>query len=227
MDCKWDDIEAVLNARVNTILYGPPGTGKTRAGAADDCYSITLTMETPAAELRGHFVPRGNEFVWHDGPALRAWMEGKRLVLNEIDQASGDALTFLHAILDDPEVARITLPNGETRTPAPGFHAVATTNATDLMMVIPEALLDRFSVRILVDEHHPNALAALNNPGLASVVKETISSPQNKRVSLRQAMTYSKLRNVLPEEVAAKVIFGKNADVITLASALKKVKGKK
>jgi MoxR-like ATPase len=226
MESSWKDVEKVLNANVNCILYGPPGTGKTRAGASQDHYSITLTMETPAAELRGHFVPKGNEFIWHDGPALRAWRECKRLVLNEIDQASGDALTFLHALLDDPEVARITLPTGETVVPAEGFHAIATTNATDLPLVIPEALLDRFAVRVLVDEHHPKALEALKNEGLAELVRKTVGKPPKQRVSLRQVMAYNKLKQKVPNEVAAKVVFGTAADAATLASVLK-VAGRK
>lgn len=223
MDCNWKDVESVLDANVNCILYGPPGTGKTRAGASQDHYSITLTLETPAAELRGHFVPKGNEFLWHDGPALRAWREGKRLVLNEIDQASGDALTFLHALLDDPEVARLTLPTGETVTPAPGFHAVATTNALDLPMVIPEALLDRFAVRVLVDEHHPDALNALGNTGLAELVRKSVNKPPKQKVSLRQVMAFNNLKQHVPAEVAAKVVFGASADAATLAAVLKVV----
>jgi MoxR-like ATPase len=219
---NWKEVETVLEAGVHAVLYGPPGTGKTRIATTKKSYSVTLTMETPAAELRGHFVPHGNEFIWHDGPALRAWREGARLVLNEIDQASGDALTFLHAILDDAEVARLTLPSGETVTPAAGFQAVATTNALDLSMVLPEALLDRFVVRIMIETPHPKALELLRNKGLANLVTSTVTNPQKSRVSLRQAMVFQRLRERdIAIDVAGRSVFGSaNCDAGILASVL-------
>lgn len=224
MKCSWKEIESIIDSGNHIVLYGPPGTGKTRGATKKQditCYSVTLTMETPAAELRGHYVPKGTEFIWHDGPALRAWREGGRLVLNEVDQASGDALTFLHAILDDPEVARLTLPTGETVVPKPGFQAIATTNAQDLAMVLPEALLDRFSVRIFIDQPHPDALKALKNSGLASLVSATINAAANKKVTLRQAMAFQKLSESVPKDAAARAVFGNAADPALLASVLK------
>ena len=54
-DC-WTVAVATVSANCgNTLLYGPPGTGKSRlaqAGAGDDVYNLTLTPETPSAELR-------------------------------------------------------------------------------------------------------------------------------------------------------------------------------
>lgn len=220
---EWIHIERILALDHNVVLYGPPGTGKTLAASKrDKVYSVTVTMETPAAELRGHYLPRGDSFEWHDGPAIRAWREGARLVLNEIDQASGDAATFLHAILDDPDVARLTLPTGETVRPARGFHVVATTNAADLPLVLPEALLDRFAARIHVDAPHPQALSALRNNGLASLVAATIRNDPDKRVSMRQAMAFRRLcLDGVDREVAAAAIFGGLSDPSMLASVLR------
>ena len=225
MNELWTDIETILETGVHVVLFGPPGTGKTRVATSEKSYSITLTMETPAAELRGHFIPKGTEFIWHDGPAIRAWREGSRLVLNEIDQASGDAMTFLHAILDDPEVARLTLPSGETLRPTLGFHVVATTNAMDLSMVLPEALLDRFAIRILVNSPHPKALLSLNNQGLAELVTKTIGNKQSSRISLRQALVFERLKDKgISIDMASKVVFGSNSDATILASVMGAVK---
>src|SRR5207244_1607050 len=109
--------------------------------------------------LRGHFIPKGQEFIWMDGPALTAFRLGSRLVLNEIDKASGDALTFCHALLDDPGIARITLPTGETVIPHEDFHVIATMNGEP--EDLPDALRDRFAVRIHIDKLHPEAVEAL------------------------------------------------------------------
>lgn len=211
MVMTWAELKSVIAAKFHTILSGPPGTGKTYAAMIPGCYVVTLTAETPAAELRGHYVPQGTRFVWQDGPALKAWREGARLVLNEIDQASGDALTFLYAMLDDPTMARLTLPTGESVSPAPGFQAIATTNAADLASALPAALLDRFTVRVHVNEPHPDALARLPEP-LANMVKSTIEDSDERKVSLRQALTYHQLQTVLQNpQLAAKAVFGERA----------------
>src|SRR5690606_6142906 len=118
--------DAVLNHSRRVLLMGPPGTGKTYAATRrgldgrkiQKVYSVTMTPETPMAELRGHFVPKDGEYVWMDGPAVRAWREGARLVINEIDHASPDTQSFMFALLDDPDFAETTLPTGETVRPA-------------------------------------------------------------------------------------------------------------
>ena len=103
---NWVIIDAVIATSKRVLLHGLPGTGKTYAAArqnlGDDnqkVYQITMTEETPAAEIRGHFLPKGDEMVWMDGPAVLAWKEGARLVINEIDRASacGD-----NCVNDDP-----------------------------------------------------------------------------------------------------------------------------
>ena len=153
MQVSWKELEQVLKTGQHVLLYGGPGFGKTHiASVGVDCYKVTMTEETAAAELRGHYIPKGNEFIWHNGPALMAWGQGAelgcRLVVDEIDRSSGDALTFFYALLDDPTVAKLTLPSGETVRPKAGFQCVATTNAMDLESALPAALLSRFAIRI-------------------------------------------------------------------------------
>lgn len=208
---SWPDLKTVISTRLHALLYGPPGTGKTFIATEPDDYSLTLTAETPAAELRGHYIPKGPEFIWHDGPCVRAWREGKRIVLNEIDNASGDALVFLYAMLDDPSVAKLTLPTGETIRPRAGFQAIATTNATDLESALPAALLDRFAIRVHVDTPHPAALAKLPE-ALANMVRETINEGPERKVSLRQANAFHTLDVLLQNKVlAAQSVFGNRA----------------
>ena len=70
----WDVVSAVLSSTNRALLHGPPGTGKTYAacrlglnGDQQKVFSITLTEETPAAELRGHYILKDGKYVWHDG----------------------------------------------------------------------------------------------------------------------------------------------------------------
>lgn len=217
----WDLIETVLPASRLTLLWGPPGTGKTTIansfGSPNYVSNITLTEETPAAELRGHFVPKGGEFVWMHGPALTEFKRGGRLVLNEIDKASGDALTFCHALLDDPGIARITLPftdeSGDpvTLKPHEDFHVVATMNGEP--EDLPEALRDRFAVRIHVDQVHPNAIKRLPED-LHKIARKGISKDGDRSVSIRGWNAFVQLREMIGEENAARAVFGSRAKTI-------------
>jgi midasin (ATPase involved in ribosome maturation) len=213
----WAVLEAVAPHCSRVLLAGPPGTGKTvaagRAGLrrSQRVYSITLTEDTPMAELRGHYIPTGRRFEWQDGPALAAWRDSARLVLNEIDRASGDVHTFCMALLDDPETAALTLPTGETVRPAPGFSVVATMNGEPGADLRP-ALRDRFPVVIAVDSIHPDALAALPEDLRNAAVGTTFVDEADRRVSVRVWVEFGRLRALVGEPVAARACFGRRAE---------------
>lgn len=213
----WAVVEAVLPRTARALLYGPPGTGKTtaavraRAHRQAFVYSLTLTPEMPAAELRGHWIPAGRKFRWHDGPVIRAWREGAPLVVNEIDQAGGDVLSFLRVALDDPEVAVLDLPSGERVRPASGFSVVATMNG-DPAVDLPGPLRDRFPVAIHVDEVHPEALARLPEDLRRLAAATTIAPDEERRVSVRVWLEFARLRDEMDEAIAARACFGPRAE---------------
>lgn len=215
MQLQWKELQQVLNTGKHVLLHGMPGFGKTHlASVGVECYKVTLTEETAAAELRGHYIPKGNEFIWHNGPALMAWGvesdHGCRFVADEIDRASGDALTFFFGLLDDPAVAKLTLPSGETVRPKVGFQCIATTNAEDLSSALPPALLSRFSIRIHIDELHPDALATLSHD-LRGLAKESITQSGDRYVDFRQWKAFDDLRSTCGQDIAAIAIFGNRA----------------
>lgn len=226
MTATWEIVDAVLNHSPRILLMGPPGTGKTYAGTrlglknrkSKKVYSVTMTPETPMAELRGHYVPSGGEYIWQDGPAIRAWREGARLVINEIDHSSPDCLSLLFAVLDDPQFAEFTLPTGETVRPAEGFQVVATMNGVP--EDLPPALQDRFPVTLEIMEVNPEALAALPED-LRQVAMHTALHPsEERRISIRMWAEFANLRKAMREaygdkkgtQMAAEAIFGNRAD---------------
>ena len=216
----WEAIEAIERGAFRVLLYGPPGTGKTRSAyntaesLGKALYNITLSDETPAAELRGHYIPKGNVWEFMFGPAVRAAVHeanGAVLLLDEIDKASQDCLDFLHGLLNDPEVAQMTLPSGEILRPNAGFQVIATMNGE--LEDLPDALQDRFKIAIEVTEPHPAAIASLPEDlqGVARNVEAY--GAQQRPATIRAWHAYATLREVpgVGPENAAKAIFAHRA----------------
>ena len=191
MPPMWDLIALLLGMpEARVLLWGPPGVGKSwaathyrPAGLEDPMlHVITVTEDTPAAELRGHYLMKPGGMAWHDGPGTRAWRTGGRLVLNELPRAGLDLAVLLHVLLDGRDVASLTLPSGETVQPAQGYSVVATCN-DDPADALDPALLDRFDVVLNVTAPNPSAFDKLPEPWRAAARLHATRDP--KGFSLR------------------------------------------
>lgn len=227
----WQLTELLLKARTSRMcLWGPPGIGKSYTPFVVaqeekwDFFSVTLTDQTPMSELRGHFILQGNSFVWHDGIIARAWRQSHKgpviLMINEIVEASSDAEVFLHNALDDPEMARMDLPNGETIRPhMKNLMVIATMNAKPDHL--REALRDRFPVMIEVLEPHPAAIANLPQNLQKFAIAATSPKAGPDRMSIRPIAAFAVLRDTLKSpELAAQAIWGPKVGPTYLASML-------
>lgn len=212
----WTVAQAVISVSRRVLFFGKPGTGKTytaiHEGLAEgqSVYNITVTPDTPMAEFRGHFIQKGGDFVWHDGPGTAAWRTGSRLVINEIDQASEDLLTFLYALMDDPEFAEYTLPTDEVIRPKDGFQIIATMNGDP--EDLPPALQDRLPVQIEIKEMHPDALTTLPEDLREPARNSALAPSSDRSISIRMWKEYALLRERTDELVAAQAVFGDEAE---------------
>lgn len=214
----WRDLADVLAAGISRVLvYGPPGTGKTfaalRHGVRHDVVErLVCTEDLTSGEITGTWMPtKEGHFEWREGPAIRAWRgsdgSGSRLVLDEVDRASGDALSTLLAITDSPESARWRNPETlEWVRPGPLFSAIMTSNIEDLDD-IPRALRDRFPVSIRVDRPHPAAVARLSSDLRGAALSGSLG-PNERRVSLRSFYAFDELRRRYGPARAAQLVFG-------------------
>ena len=208
----WSFVESVLaSPSVRTIyLWGPPGTGKSFTASTSglggrEVFNVTLTPETPAAELRGFWMPKGDQFAWQDGVFVEAMRRGARIVINELSHASHDVLAILHAILESPETARLTLPNLETVSPAEGFQVICTDNLP--LEQLPEALRDRFACVLRVGMPHPRALARLSEDYRESALR-TFDLDGDRAVSVRGWLMVQELEKEFGREAAFRAVFG-------------------
>ncbi len=214
----WRDVADVLAAGIDRlVLYGPPGTGKTYAAlhfgvAVGVAERLVCTEDLTTGEITGTWMPAGDgTWRWREGPAIRAWTarggRGGRLVVDEVDRASGDALSTLLAMTDSIDSARWRNPEtGSWVTPGPEFSVVMTTNVEDLDE-LPSALRDRFAVQLRVDRPHLDAVALLSEdlraPALAGSIGE-----EARRISLRSFYAFDQLRLHYGATRAAQLVFG-------------------
>lgn len=248
----WALMERVISHARRTLLYGPPGTGKTtvamtlaQADADDDTeveiFRVSLHDEMTVAELIGHFVPVGDRFVWLDGPAMAAWRNGARLVLDEIDLASGAILSIARALLDDERVARLSIPNAalaglsdeelaaailngdglETIRPTEGYQVVATMNGEPEDLDPP--LLERFDARFYVGVPHPNAIKALPRELRATAERTALEENPQRRISVRTWHNFVNLARKVGADDAAFAVFGARADDVISGLGISRV----
>jgi len=213
----WRDLAEVLASGIDrVILYGPPGTGKTfaawRFGVFNNVVErLICTEDLTTAEVTGSWHPTGaSSWEWLEGPAIRAWRgsegRGGRLVVDEVDRASGDVLSLLLAMTDTDDSAQWTHPESqEVVRPAPGFSVVMTTNLEDLGD-LPSALRDRFPVAIRIDQPHPSALRLLSADLRLAALAGSFGE-HNRRVSLRTFYAYDRLRRHTSAQRAAALLF--------------------
>ena len=207
----------------NILYYGKPGTGKTytaRNAHVDDfnqVYMTTITLDTPAAEGRGFFIPEGTGMGWLDGMMVKAMGKviasdgttkidepDNRLILNEIHKLGADLAALVHAVTDDREIAEIALPNGDVAFAQPGFQCIATSN--DPPAALDEPIQDRFSIRVRMDLPSEAAIEALP-ADLQEFTLKVAGLDGDRYISYREVKMFGHLRTKFSPLEAAQMVW--------------------
>ena len=151
-----------LQLRRALMLEGSPGVGKTSlivAIAKAAGYGVTrinLSEQTDIADLLGSDMPAPsskesddsmNQFVWCDGPLMRALREGQWVILDELNLASQSVLEGLNSLLDHRADVYIPELDSTFHCP-PSFRIFACQNPLTeggARKGLPKSFLNRFT----------------------------------------------------------------------------------
>lgn len=145
MDHKYIDnhgyIDAVSRIVVDNeyavLLMGPSGTGKTElmrhiaAQMGLELVRFNMNVRTEPEDLEGRWVPTDEvgKFVFKDGPLVEAMIEGKMLLVDEVNASKASVMMMFHAILEHGHEYRVSGDKGNrVITPHQNFRIAFTAN---------------------------------------------------------------------------------------------------
>lgn len=220
----WQSVDDTLRANLNRVLmYGGAGIGKTYTAQTSHItsagvFKIGCVEDMTTAQIEGMWKPSREGWEFHEGSAVKAWRTGGRLLIDEIDKASGEVLGSLLQFCDSEASASWQHPDtGETIKPAQGFTIVATTNSHP--NALAEALRDRFPVCIEINEAHPSAIALLP-AWLQEPARQLCRSTDDDRLSLRAFGAIAHLAQTLGVARAVELVAPMHTETLTMAHAV-------
>lgn len=218
-----EDVEVLKTAREYQqypLLYGPPGTGKNalvEAAFGEELITIMITGDTEVSDLVGQFIPNPNhgvkgssqpEYIWVDGPLVRAATEGRPVLLDEIGLGDPKMLSVVYSLMDGRRELQVTMnPDRGVIAAADGFFVLGATNPNAPGVQMSEALLSRFNLHVEVLTDWSLAITKLDVPeritGVAQALTKMMYSGEiSWAPQMRELLTFKNLENIFGEDFA-------------------------
>lgn len=221
-------LAAVLPLVRRVLLIGPPSTGKSTTAmlTAGTKHRVTMTETTAREDLIGmfHLIDGATKFV--DGCFTTAMRTGAAVLTDEIDRRSPECESLFFSLIDDKP--HITLPTGELVEAEDGYKVLMTTNES--IDTLPPAIQDRIEIIINANTPHPDALSAVAESAKSVVMGYYGGIPVptiRLHPTVRRMRTFhTLLAGGIPQELAARLVFGKDGAKEVL-SALTSAEGRK
>jgi hypothetical protein len=228
----WPTIRTILRNEDRVLLYGPPGVSKTTeamlSAPGGRAYPTTLTRDDSSSALLGYpkNLPDGT-WEYSHGPAVAAYKNAGRLVVNEIQRGGESTHNILMALTDRAEGGKLLLPSGEMLTQPAGYSCVCTMN-NDPHEMLDEALFDRL-ILVPVFQPSPEQLATLQ-PDLSRICQKMYAEKAPNPIdgppyTFRQFRQIQRLRQYLTLEQAVHLALGApqgdQSKVATLVEVIK------
>ncbi len=202
----FERVLQLASQRVNVLLVGPAGCGKTFLGAqvaeslGYEFSSISCSAGMSESQLAGWLLPTGKagQFEYSPSPFVKLYETGGVFLLDEIDSADPNTMTFMNKALANTEFyvpQRLSNPRVKKHK---SFVAVAAANTfgngADVMYVgrnqLDAATMDRFRAGTVMMGYDP-------------VLEQELVHPQVLEwgVKIRSAIEKSKLRRIMSTRV--------------------------
>ena len=228
------DIELVRKAREAespVLLSGYPGCGKTalvEAAFGDELITAHAHGDMEVTDLIGTYTqqPDGN-YLWVDGPLVRAMREGRPLFIVEISVAPARVVGRFYPGMDGGGRISVSEHESESVAASPGFYVVGAHNPGAPGAVLSEALCSRFTVPVVVDSDLRLALdlgvdSRIVN-GTAVLHKLRAEGNLSWAPEMREMLAFEKNKKAFGEGIAVDALIGSAPEETrdTIASTLR------
>lgn len=208
------DIEMLRENRnhgITMLLGGYPGCGKTasvEAAYGDELITIEGNGDMEISDFVGSYVPteKAGEFIWKDGPLVRAMKEGKVLFVDDITLIAPSVLAKLYPVMDGRGQFELREHGGELVEAKEGFMIVGAHNPDAPGAILSEALASRFQMQPEVASN----LSAAADIGVDRTIIRVAKNMQKRREEgtvswapeMRELLSYARIAEVHGPEVA-------------------------
>lgn len=216
------DVEVLRVARTHMqfpLLYGPPGTGKTamcEAAFGEDLITMVLSGDTEVRDLVGSYMPnplfgleeKQAEYIWVDGPLVRAMEEGRPFLADEVGLGDPKVLSILYGAMDGRREILVTdNPKRGLVKAKDGFFVVGSTNPNAPGVNLSEALLSRFTMHVEVTTDWALAVSKLGVPESVAGIAQSLSRAlRNNEIAwapqMRELIAFRDLAKIYGERFA-------------------------